>query len=86
MSETHCGIRGCQRAEYDEGVCFFHYPLWEYWGYDLGGYVCYLQRGRIVGRRKFSQWLRALDHQAIIDIFSRYPWNLMRVGQEAHLT
>jgi len=84
-----CGISGCTQPVHNEGVCFFHFPLWEHWGYDLGGYQCYSERGRSEGRRRFSAWLRSLGQQEIVNILSQYDWRLMNVEKlakaEAHL-
>lgn len=70
-----CSIEYCDHPEYAEGVCFWHYPLWETWGYS-GGYEIYQTKGQEEGRKEFKKWLMQLRHQYIIDIFTKYDWKL----------
>jgi len=72
---SQCSIDGCQQPEYAEGVCRWHYPLWEAWGYD-GGYEVYQFQGRVAGRKQFNEWLNNLTHQQIVNILTNYDWHL----------
>ena len=70
-----CSIEHCDHPEYAEGVCFWHYPLWETWGYS-GGYEIYQTKGQKEGRKQFKKWLMQQRHQYIIDIFTEYDFKL----------
>lgn len=72
---SECSIDGCSNNLYAEGVCFFHYPLWEAWGYS-GGYEVYQFKGREEGRKQFKAYLEGLDHQKIIDILAAQDYKL----------
>lgn len=71
-----CGIDGCECNQYAEGVCFFHYPLWEYWGYEEGGYEIYEELGRKHGGLFFEGWLGKLHHQDIVNILDQHHYML----------
>lgn len=82
MTEELCSIDGCEQPLHYEGVCFFHYPLWEAWGYG-GGYEVYMKYGRKEGRRQFAEWLDLLNHQDIVDILSGTDWKLAQATIES---
>ena len=71
-----CTIDGCECNQYAEGVCFFHYPLWEFWGYEEGGYEIYEKLGREHGSLFFEGWLGKLHHQDIVDILDQHHFAL----------
>ncbi len=77
-----CSIEYCEHAEYTEGVCLWHYPLWESWGY-AGGYEVYVTEGQEEGRKRFKKWLMQLRHQYIIDILTHYDWKLTQAVNES---
>lgn len=77
-----CTIEYCDHPEYAEGVCLWHYPLWETWGYS-GGYEVYQTRGQEEGRKQFKKWLMQQRHQNIIDIFTEYDWKLTQAVNES---
>lgn len=70
-----CGIEACNHPVYDEGVCFFHYPLREAWGYN-GGYELYMTHNRDVARKDFRKWIDNLTVQDVIDLYTEYDWKL----------
>lgn len=78
-----CGIECCEQEIYAEGVCFFHYPLWEAWGYN-GGYEIYQFEGREKGSSCFKKWLNELNHQKIIDILARHDFKLAQAVIETY--
>ena len=80
MSE--CEIKNCQHEVYAEGVCLWHYPLWETWGYE-GGYALYEEYGREKGSKVFELWLSNLTHQQIVNILTNYDWKLTQAVNEA---
>ncbi len=79
----NCNIKGCKHPQYEEGVCLWHYPIWEHWGYEEGGYDHYLNYGRTEGRKEFEKWLNSLNHQKTIDILTGYDWRLTQAVNEA---
>jgi hypothetical protein len=74
----HCGVHGCGQDLFQEGVCFWHFPLWEIWGYEHGGYQYYGMHSRKASRAAFTRWLNSLRHQGIVDILAAYDFKLMR--------
>lgn len=78
-----CTIAGCPQEQWEEGVCLWHYPLWEMWGYEHDGYMVYMEHGRIAGRKAFKAYLENMRHQDIIDILSGYDWNLTLAVNES---
>lgn len=79
---NECGVTGCQHSIYAEGVCLWHYPLWETWGYE-GGYEIYEKQGREEGRKIFDLWLKHLGHQQIVNILTHYDWGLTQAVNES---
>jgi len=78
-----CQIEGCEYPIYTEDVCLWHYPLWEYWGYEEDGYETYANHGREKGREAFKKFLSELGHQKIVDILTNYDWKLTQAVNES---
>ena len=73
-----CSIIGCAHEAFEEGVCLWHYPLWEHWGYECNGYMFYEIHGQEEGRKKFDRWLEELRSQEIVDILTWTDWGLIQ--------
>jgi len=78
IKKAQCGVLGCKQLLFQEGVCFWHYPLWEEWGYNRGGYEYYGKHELKVSRAMFTRWLNKLGHQEIVNILSGYDFKLAK--------